>query len=68
VVDRPVRTFHEDADALQVLERDFLLFVVIERRAIGVGFNETDEFCPVWRLFDLLPESADGWRPKQTYG
>ena len=32
------------------------------------SFNELDEFCPVWRLFDLLPEGADGWRAKQAYG
>jgi predicted dithiol-disulfide oxidoreductase (DUF899 family) len=37
-------------------------------RVSASGFNDTDEFCPVWRLFDLLPEGADGWRPKQTYG
>jgi hypothetical protein len=37
-------------------------------RVSASGFNDTDEFCPVWRLFDLLPEGADDWRPKQTYG
>ncbi len=37
-------------------------------RVSASGFNDSDEFCPVWRLFDLLPEGPDGWRPKQTYG
>jgi predicted dithiol-disulfide oxidoreductase (DUF899 family) len=37
-------------------------------RVSATGFNELDEFCPVWRLFDLLPEGADAWRPKQAYG
>lgn len=37
-------------------------------RVSASGFNDSDEYCPVWRLFDLLPEGADGWRPKQTYG
>lgn len=37
-------------------------------RNSAAGFNETDEFCPVWRLFDLLPEGADDWRPKTSYG
>lgn len=26
-----------------------------------------DEFCPVWHLFDLIPEGADGWQPKYRY-
>ena len=37
-------------------------------RVSASGFNESDEFCPVWRFFDLLPEGPDAWRPKQTYG
>jgi predicted dithiol-disulfide oxidoreductase (DUF899 family) len=36
-------------------------------RVSASGFNESDEFCPVWRFFDLLPEGPDGWRAKQTY-
>jgi len=36
-------------------------------RASASGFNESDEFCPVWRLFDLLPEGPDGWRPQRSY-
>lgn len=30
-------------------------------------FNHSDEFCAAWRLFDLLPEGANGWQPKFTY-
>ena len=37
-------------------------------RVSASGFNDTDEFCPVWRLFDLLPEGAADWRPKPHYG
>ncbi|MEQ1780587.1 MAG: DUF899 family protein [Hyphomonadaceae bacterium] len=37
-------------------------------RVSASDFNDADEFCPVWRLFDLLPEGAADWRPKQTYG
>jgi predicted dithiol-disulfide oxidoreductase (DUF899 family) len=36
-------------------------------RVSAAGFDGADEFCAVWRLFDLLPERADGWRPKQRY-
>jgi hypothetical protein len=27
-----------------------------------------DDFCTVWHRFDLLPEGADDWAPKFTYG
>ena len=37
-------------------------------RVSASGFNDSDEFCPVWRLFDLLPEGADNWRPQPSYG
>lgn len=36
-------------------------------RVSASGFNDDDEFCPVWRLFDMLPEGASDWRPKQSY-
>ena len=36
-------------------------------RVSASGFNDYDEFCPVWRLFDLLPEGPDGWRPQRSY-
>ena len=39
-----------------------------DRPRVRLRLQRPDEFCPVWRLFDLLPEGADDWRPKQTYG
>jgi predicted dithiol-disulfide oxidoreductase (DUF899 family) len=30
-------------------------------------FGPGDFYCPVWHLFDLLPEGAHGWQPKFTY-
>ena len=30
-------------------------------------FNHNDDFCAAWRLFDLLPEGANGWQPKFSY-
>ncbi len=26
-----------------------------------------DDFCAVWHLFDLIPESSTGWRPRISY-
>jgi predicted dithiol-disulfide oxidoreductase (DUF899 family) len=37
-------------------------------RASASPFDEYDEFCMVWRFFDLLPQGPDGWRPKRDYG
>jgi predicted dithiol-disulfide oxidoreductase (DUF899 family) len=37
-------------------------------RASASPFDDYDEFCMVWRFLDLLPQGADGWRPKRTYG
>ena len=37
-------------------------------RVSAAGFDTGDEYCPVWRLFELLPEGVDGWRPKKSYG
>lgn len=36
-------------------------------RVSAAPFNDSDEFCPVWRMFDLLPEGPDGWRPRLKY-
>lgn len=36
-------------------------------RIADTGFNPTDDFCTVWRFFDLLPEGSEGWRPKLRY-
>ena len=37
-------------------------------RVSAANFHAETEFCAIWRLFDLLPEGADGWRPKFDYG
>ena len=37
-------------------------------RVSASPFDDFDEFCLAWRLFDLLPNGADGWRPKRSYG
>ena len=37
-------------------------------RVSAAGFDSGDEYCSVWRLFDLLPDGVDGWRPKKSYG
>lgn len=36
-------------------------------RVADTGFDHGDDFCAVWRLFDLLPEGSAGWRPKFSY-
>lgn len=36
-------------------------------RVADTGFNQGDDFCAVWNLFDLLPEGPAGWRPKFSY-
>jgi len=36
-------------------------------RLSDTGFHENDDFCTPWRLFDMLPEGANGWRPKFDY-
>jgi len=38
-------------------------------RVSASGFDAGEAFSsPVWHFLDLLPEGADGWRPKITYG
>ena len=37
-------------------------------RVSASGFDPDDDFCPTWRLFDLLPQGADGWRAQFKYG
>jgi predicted dithiol-disulfide oxidoreductase (DUF899 family) len=37
-------------------------------RVSAAGFDQDDDFCPTWRLLDMLPEGADGWRAKFSYG
>lgn len=36
-------------------------------RVSAASFNEGDDYCTVWRLFDMLPEGVDSWRPKKSY-
>jgi predicted dithiol-disulfide oxidoreductase (DUF899 family) len=37
-------------------------------RMTDTRFHPADEFCTVWRFFDLLPEGAGSWHPKCRYG
>jgi len=37
-------------------------------RVSAAGFDTGDDYCTVWRLFDLLPEGVEGWRPMRSYG
>ncbi len=36
-------------------------------RTSAAMFEPQDEYCAVWRLFDLLADGAGGWHPKTTY-
>lgn len=36
-------------------------------RVADSAFADGDDFCAVWRLFDLLPEGAAGWRARFAY-
>ena len=36
-------------------------------RVSDTSFQPSDDFCAIWHLLDLLPEGADGWRPKYAY-
>jgi predicted dithiol-disulfide oxidoreductase (DUF899 family) len=36
-------------------------------RVSDAPFDEGDDFCTVYHLFDLLPEGAAGWRPQFSY-
>jgi predicted dithiol-disulfide oxidoreductase (DUF899 family) len=37
-------------------------------RVSAASFNQGDDYCTVWRLFDMLPEGVDSWQPKKSYG
>jgi predicted dithiol-disulfide oxidoreductase (DUF899 family) len=37
-------------------------------RVSDTGLSPGDDFCPVWHLFDLLPEGRGRWQPKFRYG
>jgi len=36
-------------------------------RVSDTSFDEGDDFCTVYHLFDLLPDGAAGWQPKFNY-
>jgi predicted dithiol-disulfide oxidoreductase (DUF899 family) len=36
-------------------------------RVSDANFDEGDDFCTIWHLFDLLPEGANGWQPQYKY-
>lgn len=36
-------------------------------RVSDTGFDEADDFCSVWRLFDMLPEGRAGWKARFAY-
>ena len=36
-------------------------------RVSDAPFDQGDDFCTVWHLFDLLPQRAVGWRPQFSY-
>ena len=36
-------------------------------RVSDSSFDEGDDFCTIWHLFDLLPEGTDGWQPQYKY-
>ena len=36
-------------------------------RVSDAGFGPDDDFCSLWRIFDLLPGGAGDWQPKYRY-
>ena len=36
-------------------------------RVSDVSFGPGDDFCAMWHFLDLVPEGAEGWRPKLRY-
>jgi predicted dithiol-disulfide oxidoreductase (DUF899 family) len=36
-------------------------------RVADTGLGPGDDFCSLWHFFDLLPEGADGWKPRFNY-
>ena len=37
-------------------------------RVSDAEFDQGDDFCALWHIFDLLPGGAGDWRPKYRYG
>jgi predicted dithiol-disulfide oxidoreductase (DUF899 family) len=36
-------------------------------RVADTGMQPGDDFCAIWHMLDLLPDGANGWRPKFEY-
>jgi len=36
-------------------------------RVSDAAFDQGDDFCAVWHLFDLIPEGTAGWQARFTY-
>jgi len=36
-------------------------------RVSDTRFDVGDDFCPLWHIFDLLPEGAGTWKPRFKY-
>jgi predicted dithiol-disulfide oxidoreductase (DUF899 family) len=36
-------------------------------RVADTHFGPGDDFCSVWHFLDMIPEGANGWRPRYTY-
>jgi predicted dithiol-disulfide oxidoreductase (DUF899 family) len=49
---------------VSVFRRDADRITRVSDTALGPG----DDFCPVWHFLDLLPEGANGWSPRYSYG
>lgn len=39
----------------------------IVRTSVAAEFGPGDSFCPVWHLFEMLKDGANGWEPKYHY-
>lgn len=37
------------------------------RRVSDTGLRPGDDFCALWHMLDMIPEGANGWRPRFTY-
>jgi predicted dithiol-disulfide oxidoreductase (DUF899 family) len=48
---------------ISVFRKDGTRLVRMSDTALGPH----DDFCLVWHVFDLLPEGADGWKPRFRY-
>jgi hypothetical protein len=37
-------------------------------RVSNAEFDQGDDYCALWHIFDLLPGGAGDWQPKYRYG